>query len=61
MKNTYGRVERLRTPDGNLSDIIEKFGANNRHLANKSAKESQKVRGSVTIFEDIFSRLAELR
>ena len=42
MKNTYGLVERVKAPGGNLTDVIDKFGANNKQLAvNKSPKESQ--------------------
>ena len=53
VKNTYGRVERLRTAGENLTDIIDKFGANNKQLANKSPKESET---SSEIFYDIFCR-----
>ena len=35
----YGFVERLKSPGENLTEIIDKFGASNRHLANKSGKE----------------------
>ena len=36
----YGEVEKLRSVGENLSEIIDQFGASNKHLANKSAKES---------------------
>ena len=36
----YGLVERVKSPGENLTDIIDKFGANNQHLANKSSKAS---------------------
>ena len=41
MKNPYGLVERLKTAGENLTDIIDKFGANNKQLANKTPQESE--------------------
>ena len=38
----YGRVEQGKSVDKNLTELIDKFGANNKHLANKSAMESQR-------------------
>ena len=40
VKNPYGLVERLKTSGENLSDIIDRFGANNKELANKTLQES---------------------
>ena len=43
MKNSNGFVERVRTPGENLTEIIDKFGAENKELAaNKSPKGSQR-------------------
>ena len=43
VKNPYGLVERVKSPGENLAEIIDKFGANNKHLgADKSPKESQR-------------------
>ena len=41
VKNPYGLVERLKTSGENLSDIIDRFGANNKELANKTPQESR--------------------
>ena len=38
----YGLVERVKPVDKNLTELIDKFGADNEHLANKSAMESQR-------------------
>ena len=43
VKNPYGLVERLKTSGENLSDIIDRFGANNKELANKTPQEVAKV------------------
>ena len=46
VKNPYGLVERLKTVGKNLTDIIDKFGAENKHLANKSPQESETSGGN---------------
>ena len=58
VKNSYGGLVQERDTAGkNLTDIINKFGANNRQLAKKTAKESQTT--NEILFQNIFFRLAE--